>query len=83
MQRTCSKILKNMYFYAYAPRKSLEFLERTGAARSKNNQGNTQKNKTKKKQNEKTKRKNQGHTINQIIRTTKNKTKKPETRNLI
>ena len=59
-----------MYFYAYAPLKFLEFLERTGAARSRNNQGNT------KKQNEKTKGKNQGHTSNQIIRTTKKQNEK-------
>ena len=59
-----------MYFYAYAPLKFLEFLERTGAARSRNNQGHT------KKQDEKTKRKNQGHTSNQIIRTTKKQNEK-------
>ena len=72
-----------MYFYAYAPLKFLEFLERTGAARSRNNQENTQKNKTKK---NKTKKQNEKIKDTPAIKSfeqQKNKTKKPETRNLI
>ena len=70
--------VKNMYFYAYAPLKFLEFLERTGAARSRNNQGNTQKKSDKQKEN------NQTSTPSiKSFKQERNKTKKPETRNLI